>query len=448
MKVEIKDTSDTRKVATVLFAAEEAADEEKKVLRLFAKHAKISGFRPGKAPDHVVRSRFADGVKDEWSNRLSETARDAVLNHDGLRVHQLLKIEPGEILTEAPVEVVVTLDVEPPFELPDYDSFTVEESSDEVSQEDTDELLETWRQQRADFQVIDRPAEKGDYVKCSYDGMIDGQPIADLVPDKTMYGKQANTWEEAGSENGIGVPAIVDGVLGMTAGDKKTCEAEFPEDFDETRLAGKKAVYELEVHETRRKELPELDDSKFLKSMEVDSVEALLERADREARTQREQTNASAKRRQVREQLLAAVDFELPQADVERETQEIFRAMVDANLRRGASQEDLENHKDEMFARAGEDAHATVKLRITLGRVAEKEKVEVTREELTQVIATQAMMSGADPREHFKELQKDRVRLAALQQQVLFDKTLALLTEKATVTIKENNEGKAQENDS
>ena len=110
MKVEIKDTNDTRKVATVAFEPQEVAAEEKKVLQLFSKHAKIPGFRPGKAPDQVIRSRFADGIKEEWSNRLATAARDAILEQDDLRVHQLLKIEPGEIIAEAPVEVVITLD--------------------------------------------------------------------------------------------------------------------------------------------------------------------------------------------------------------------------------------------------------------------------------------------------------------------------------------------------
>ena len=447
MKVEIKDTNDTRKVATVAFEPQEVAAEEKKVLQLFSKHAKIPGFRPGKAPDQVIRSRFADGIKEEWSNRLATAARDAILEQDDLRVHQLLKIEPGEIIAEAPVEVVITLDAEPPFELPDYEGFTVEVTSDDPSSEEVENLLESWRQQRADFAIVERPAEKGDFVKCSYDGLVDDKPIGDLVPDKPIYGKQANTWEEAGAENGVGVPIIIESILGMKAGDKNTYQTEFPADFEESRLAGKSATYELEVHEVRHKDLPELDDPKFLQAMEVDKVEALRERAETEAKTQKERSNATAKRRQVRDQLLAGVDFELPQADLESETQEIFRAMVDANLRRGAAQEQLESHKDEMFTRAGEDARESIKLRIILSRVAEKEKIEVSREELSQAIATQAMMAGTDPREHFKEMQQDRAKLAHLQQQVLFDKTLALLTEKATVEIKENDEGSEEENE-
>ena len=448
MKVEIKDTSDTRKVATVSFESGEVLAEEKKVLSLFAQHAKIPGFRPGKAPADVIRSRFADGVKEEWTNRLSTAARDAVLKHDGLRVHQLLKIEPGEILAEAPLEVVVTLDVEPPFELPDYNSFHLEVPGDEPGEEQIDELLESWRQQRADFEVVDRAAEKGDYVKCSYDGTMDDQPVGEIIPEKAIYGKQPNTWEEAGSESGVGIPAIVEGLVGMKAGDKKTCEANFPADFVESQLAGKSATYELEVHEVRHKRLPELDDEKFLKSMEVENMDALRERAESEAKTQRERDNKASKRRQIREQLMEKVAFDLPQADVETETQEIFRAMVDANLRRGVAQQDLESHKDEMFARAGEEASDTVKFRILLGRVAENEKIDVTREELSQVIASQAIMSGVDPREHFKEFQKDRARLAMLQQQVLFDKTLTLLTEKAKVTIKENDEENENDEDS
>ncbi|MFP6855369.1 MAG: trigger factor [Opitutales bacterium] len=448
MKVEIKDTSDTRKVATVEFEPSEVAEEEKKVLRLFAQHAKVPGFRPGKAPDHVIRSQFANRVMEEWGTRLSTSARDAVLEHDDLRVHQLLKIEPGEILVDAPVEVVVTLDVEPPFDLPEYEGFKLESPSDEPSQEDVDQLIESWRQQRADFAVVDRAAEAGDYVKCSYEGSIDEKPISELLPDKPIYGKQSNTWEEAGAEGGIGVAAIVDGVVGMKAGDKKTCEAEFPEDFEVEQLAGKTGTYELEVHETRHKELPELADQKFLKSMEVDTVEALQERAEQEAKAQLERSNQASKRSQTRDQLLEAIDFELPQADLERETQDIFRYMVESNVKRGVAQQDLETHKDEMFARAGEDARETVKLRIILGRIAEKEELKVNQEELTQVIATQAMMAGADPREHFSELQKDRSKLAALQQQILFDKTLALIMEKALITIKENDEENDQSTES
>ncbi|MGE4550895.1 MAG: trigger factor, partial [Opitutales bacterium] len=190
MKVEIQDTSDTRKVATVSFAPDEVATEEEKVLRLFAKHAKIPGFRPGKAPDQVIRTRFADKIKEEWRNRLSLSARDAVLDQDGLRIHQLLKIDPGEILAEAPVEVVVTLDVEPGFELPEYENFKVEVPSDEPEKKEIEDLLESWRLQRANFTVVDRPVEKGDYVKCSYDGVIDNQPVSELVPDKPIYGKR------------------------------------------------------------------------------------------------------------------------------------------------------------------------------------------------------------------------------------------------------------------
>ena len=66
--------------------------------------------------------------------------------------------------------------------------------------------------------------KEGDYVKCSYEGTLDGTAVAELVPDKPMYGKQANTWEEAGSDKGLGVPAVAEGIVGMKAEEKKTVE--------------------------------------------------------------------------------------------------------------------------------------------------------------------------------------------------------------------------------
>ena len=85
---------------------------------------------------------------------------------------------------------------------------------------------------------MERASEKGDYVKCSYEGTLDGKPVAELLPEKPMFGKQANTWEEAGNQTGMGVDAISDGVIGVSAGDKKEITASFPKDFEVEVLAG------------------------------------------------------------------------------------------------------------------------------------------------------------------------------------------------------------------
>ena len=92
-----------------------------------------------------------------------------------------------------------------------------------------------------------------------------------------MYGKQTNTWEEAGQAKGLGVDAIAQGVVGMKSGDKKDIEAPFEEDFEVEPLAGKTISYKLEVHEVREKKPPALNEE-FFKSIKVENLEELKDR--------------------------------------------------------------------------------------------------------------------------------------------------------------------------
>jgi trigger factor len=122
--------------------------------------------------------------------------------------------------------------------------------------------------QRAEYNVADKVADKGDYVQCAYEGKIGDDAVADLVPDTPMFGSQANTWEEAGNEDSPGVRAIVDGLVGMKAGDTKEVTMEFPEDFKPEALAGKTVIYSIEAKEVREKVMPEMNDA-FFESMQV-----------------------------------------------------------------------------------------------------------------------------------------------------------------------------------
>ena len=100
--------------------------------------------------------------------------------------------------------------------------------------------------------------------------MLDGSPVSDLVPDKPMYGKQSNTWEEAGESKGMGVDAVAKGVVGMKKGDKKEVEAKFDKDFEVPPLAGKTIIYNIEVHEVREKKSPEMNEE-FLQNPKVEN---------------------------------------------------------------------------------------------------------------------------------------------------------------------------------
>jgi trigger factor len=177
-----------------------------------------------------------------------------------------LKVDAGEVAPNSPATVEVTVDVEPEFDIPAYEEFEYTISSTEVNEEDVNKELDGLRDQRASFEEVERTVEAGDYVKCSYEGMLDGAPVAEILPDKPMYGKQSNTWEEAGEVKGMAVKGIAEGIVGMKKDDKNELEISFEEDFELAPLAGKKVTYSIEIHEVREKRLPHLTTRTFSKA--------------------------------------------------------------------------------------------------------------------------------------------------------------------------------------
>ena len=436
MNLELKDAGTARKIATVTFDADEIKNKENEACKEIGKIANIPGFRKGKAPAAVIRKRFSKELKDELTRKVSTDAYESILENKEIKVYSILKVDAGDPSSENGASVEVTVDLEPEFEIPDYENFEVTINPTDVSDEDIDNEINALRDQRASFDEVDRAAKEGDYIKCSYEGELDGKPVAEILPDKPMYGKQTNTWEEAGQAKGLGVDAIAQGVVGMKSGDKKDIEAPFEEDFEVEPLAGKTISYKLEVHEVREKKPPALNEE-FFKSIKVENLEELKDRVLTDLETRKKRENQNAKRSQVTQKILDTPDFPLPQQAVEDESNSIFQSRAQRAIQQGTKQEDIESQKDELWKEARIQGEARVKLTLILGKIAEKEKVDVSNEDLARAASQEAMMMRKDPTTYIKELSKDRRQLHRLRQDILHDKTLDLVAGKANEKIGE-----------
>ena len=440
MNLSIKEAGTARQIATVTFDAEEIQTKEKEACNEIGKVANISGFRKGKAPSNVIRKRFSKELNDELTRKLSTEAYESIMENKDFKVYSILKVEPGSIDTNSGTSVDITYDIEPEFEIPDYENFQVTTEPVEVTDEDIDKELDAIREQRSTFEEVDRIAQEGDYIKCSYEGMLDGSPVSDLVPDKPMYGKQSNTWEEAGESKGMGVDAIAKGVVGMKKGDKKEVEAKFDKDFEVPPLAGKTIMYNIEVHEVREKKSPEMNEE-FLQTLKVENLQELKDRVATDLENRKKRDIQNSKRSQITKKFLEISDFPLPQQAVEDESNIIFQSKAQQAIQRGAKQEDIESKKDELWKEAKVQGEARVKLTIILGKIAEKEKVEVSNEDLARAATQEAMMQRKDPTAYIKELSQNRQQLHRLRQDILHDKTLELVADKAKETVGETEDG-------
>jgi len=449
VNVTVTDVSDLRKELTVSLSADELASEEQSILKEFQKQAKVPGFRAGKAPFPMIRQRFRKALQEELSKKVMSRAYQFAVEDKELEVFTIVEANEVESIdVTQDLAVDLTVDLNPTFDLPTYKGLETKVPSTEVSDEEVDEAIERMRRERADFKVVERAAEASDYVKLSYTGKVGDEAISAIIPDapanKSWAGVE-NGWEEAGTDEAkqFGVPAVIDGIVGMAKDETKSVEQTFEDDFKIEELRGKTATYEITVHEVRERVLPELDEE-FLKGLQLESVEELKGRVLESLEAQKEQKKAEAQRQQIVDQILAAVEFPLPMSAVESETQNVMGRIMMENMQRGVPREEFEKNKEGLHDQSAQIAQRDVKMRFVLGKIASEEKIQVEQEDLSRAIMSVAQQQRRSPEELVKELQKDRNQVNQLQQQVLIGKTLDFLTKEAKVEIIEGGEEAAQ----
>ncbi len=432
MKTELKDISDTRKNLVVTLDAEEVGQEQASIGAEFAKMARVPGFRPGKAPLSLVQKKFGKQIGEELRSKIMAKAYQEGIKESKVEVLHLVDAEEPKIEAGEAAELSFTIDIRPSFEMPEYKGLAAKVPATEISDQEIDEMVENIRRERADFKPVDRASQDGDYVKFSLEGSVDGTPIIELVPDRPIFGKMPQTWEEVGGEDSM-IPGMAKALGGLAKGDKKEVEIDFPSEFTVEALQGKKANYSIEVQEVRERELPELDET-FFKAQQVESLDDLKAKISENLKMRKESENRSEIRRQVSEALASMVEFSIPESLIESETQNILRQVVEQNVKRGVPQDELEKNKDELFTNSRKAAINRAKLQLILARIAEQEKIQAEERDLQQVIYQEAMRSNVKPEKYAKELSRDRGRVDSIQQAVVFDKTLDYLVDQATVT--------------
>jgi trigger factor len=434
VNIDIQNISDTRKSLAVTLDVGEVDAEHKAVVAEFARMARLPGFRPGKAPVDIVLKRFAKEIAEEFKQKVVAKAYRGGLEQSKLDVITVANLDEGTIQAGQPATLTFTVDVSPEFTLPDYSGIATEIQPTESTDAEIDQVIEGMRAERADFKVAERPSQKGDYVKLAYEGTVDGKPILELAPDKQIYGKVPQTWEEVEGQNEGLIPGLSQQIAGLKAGDKKDVSVSFPAEFTAVpALAGKTASYAIEVQEIRERVLPPMDEA-FFKANQADNLEALRESIRGRMKMQKEFQNRSAQRRQVTDALLAKIEFSVPESLVETETQGVLRQFIEENMRRGVAADQFEKDKKELYDGAKKAATGRVKSQLILAKIAEKEKLQVSEQDIDAFIYREAMRTNQTPEKLVKVLTKDREQLRSVQQSIIFDKALDLLVSKATVT--------------
>lgn len=439
MSVTVTDINPTRKELVVTLTPEQTSQIENDLLAVLRKEAKVPGFRPGKAPVHLLRQKFKEYLQVEFPKGIVRKAFDLAEKVEGLKIYNLVEQMGGETAVAGQeANINFTVDVIPQFELPAYKGIAVNVSSTDVDDAEIEEMLQNIRRQRSDYVEVEAPAKENDYVKLSYTGKLDGLNLADVLPDEPAakkWGTQTNTWEQVqpADKEHFGVPVVVESLAGMSKGDTKTVEYTLPDTFAYENYRGKVVSYDIEVHEVREQVLPEINEE-FLKGVQAESLEDLKAKILDSLESRKIAEQSTEKRKQVLEFLVNSLDFPLPESAVEAETNRNVTQIMDQNIQRGVPMEEFEQNKGALFAQAENMARREVKQRFILARIAEEEDIKVEENDFSNALMAIAQQNRVSPDEIVKELKKDRSKVMDLQRQILLSKTLDFIVQQTKLS--------------
>jgi trigger factor len=400
----------------------------------FSKHARIPGYRLGKAPKAVVEKKFKKEIREELEKKLLSGACREAIQEKNLRVLSLTQIDDVELADDKSMKFTATLITHPDFQLPIYKGIVVPMHSTEVTDEEIEESLNRLREQAADYVDLtdDRGAEMGDYVVVDYRGTIDGKPVEDLFPKagKPLSGNDdfpINMTPEAF------FPGYAAALVGAKPGETRTFEIEVPADFPLEGLPGQKIQYTVTVKQIKIRVLPELNDA-FASTVAKDkTLEELRTMAREELGRQKIAGVEARKRQDIMNQLLSQVECELPADMVRTETRRILSDVVREHQSRGIAEEILKENEQELVGTAAQNARERLKSTFILLRIGEAEGIKVTQEEFNRRIVQLAVRYDMKPDKLLKKLD-ERNALDQITEEILTAKVLDFLSANASVT--------------
>ncbi len=425
MKITLNDLNDVKKSMTVEVPPEIVDKERDSLIKSYRAKARIPGFRQGKAPVSVIRSRFAKELREEVRERVLTRAYAEAAKEKGLRpitdpVLDEIRDEEGQ-----PFTFKTTFEVLPEIELKNYKELEARERKIAVGDEEVTQALEELRQSRTQLVAEEgRKATTGDVIVAD---------IAGTPEEGEPFNRERMMIELGASDN---LPAFNEQLEMLGGGDEKEFSVDYPAEYPAEELAGKSVAYKITVHEVKRKELPELDDE-FAKDLgEFDDLEALKGRIreDLEARQRREIDGEV--RQALLQKLLTDHPVALPEALVEQEIRQRLEELARNLVMQGMDLQQAGLDWKDIRAKQEEPARKSVHARLLLDAVARAEDLKISDEELNERIEHDARHMGQNPAELRKRLD-EAGGPQVLVSQLLREKSLDLIKSSANISTEE-----------
>lgn len=424
-----------RKLAIHVDAADLDTKTDEKLTEL-GKKIKIQGFRPGKVPMPVLRQRYLDNVLGEVLEETMQACVAEALETHALKPAMQPKVTKTDFDKGSDLDFEIELDVLPTIELADYSTFKVTSYDVEVSDKEIQDTLERVAAQNKGSEKIarNRKAKDGDIVIIDFKGTVDGEakPGMDAEGFKLVLG------------SGQFIPGFEEQLIGVKGGDHQTVTVTFPEDYQAKDLAGKEAVFEVDLQEIHQETIAEIDDE-LAKTMGKETLEELKADVNEDLKKNFQNLARNVTKRKLLDQLDEAHKFDIPKSMVDAEFDAVWKQVEnDIKLDR-LDAEDKDKSEEELKAEYRTICERRVRLGLVLAEIGNKAEIDVSNDELRDALMREAQRYPGQEQQVVEFYQQNPTAIQSLRAPIMEEKAVDIILEAAETTEEKVSVEKLQE---
>jgi trigger factor len=418
MQVSVETTEGLERRMTVQVPAERIDEEVDKRLRSMLPNISIKGFRPGKVPMRVVKSRYSAQVRDEVLGEMVRTSFYEAATQESLDVVGGPRVEPKNDKPGEDFEYIATFEVYPQFELASIEDLKIERPKVEITEADKDAMIEKLRSRHTTWEEVERESRDGDQMVIDYVGTIDGEvfPGGEGKEIRLVLGE------------GRMIDGFEENLSGLKAGDEKEFTVTFPDDYHAKDVAGKEATFKVTVGSVLEPRLPEVD-AEFAKRYGIEDGDLDKLREEVASNMQRE-LDLAVKRRikeQVMDGLLEANQFDLPKVMVQGEIERLRNQALEQVKAAGVPAPEM---KDEEFE---DEARRRVRLGLLVRKIVDDNGLKVSQDKVNATL--EGIASSYDhPQEVIDYYRANHQLMSDVEALVLEEQVVEWVAERASVT--------------
>jgi trigger factor len=421
-----------REIQVVLDAKELTNRRDERIEELKGQ-VQIKGFRRGKVPTAHLRKVYGRQLMAEILQNAVEESSQKALEEREERPAAQPKIEFPEDETvmesvvngEADLSYSMSYEIIPKFAVVDFSTISLERLTADVDPEEVDKAIQQLAERNVSYEATEAAAEDGCKVTVDFVGKIDGEPFD---------GGSAEGIELVLGEGGF-IPGFTEGLVGAKAGEECKVEATFPDEYPVEELKGKTAEFDVTVKEVGAPKVPEIDDA-FAQTLGAEDLAKLKEMVTSQMEREYAQVSRLKLKRELLDKLNEAHTFELPPSLVDAEFDSIWTQVTQRMEQAGRTFEDEKKSEDELRQEYRDVAERRVRLGLIIGDVGEKNKVEVTQDELRMALMEEARRYPGQERFVYEYFEKTPGAIAQLRAPIFEDKVVDLIVDEAKVTEK------------